>query len=81
LLFESSTNHPYLLILDEPRQQNLDLDTFNKFLDELYLLKKEYPKRLQIIVASSEEGKIKEKDIRLYLNERDNKLIKEIIEE
>lgn len=81
LLFEGSTNHPYLLILDEPRQQNLDLDTFNKFLDELYFLKKEYPKRLQIIVASSEEGKIKEKDIRLYLNQRDNKLIKEIIEE
>lgn len=81
LIYNNSTNHPYLLVLDEPRQQNLDLDTFNQFLNELYLLKKEYPKQLQIIVASSEEGDIKEEDIRLYLNKIDNKLIKEIIEE
>ncbi|QIC49766.1 hypothetical protein GAG94_08555 [Lysinibacillus sphaericus] len=80
LIYYNSTNHPYLLILDEPRQQNLDLDTFNQFLNELYLLKKEYPKQLQIIVASSEEGNIKEEDIRLNLNKVDNKLIKEIIE-
>ncbi|MGE8000245.1 hypothetical protein ACQKOF_16470 [Lysinibacillus sp. NPDC093190] len=81
LIYYNSANHPYLLILDEPRQQNLDLDTFNQFLNELYLLKKEYPKQLQIIVASSEEGNIKKEDIRLYLNKVDNKLIKEIIEE
>ncbi|WP_010094597.1 hypothetical protein [Ornithinibacillus scapharcae] len=81
LIFNNSTNHPYLLVLDEPRQQNLDLDTFNQFLNELYLLKKDYPKQIQIIIASSEEGNIKEEDIRLYLNKVDNKLIKEIIGE
>lgn len=81
LIYYNSTNHPYLLVLDEPRQQNLDLDTFNQFLNELYLLKKEYPKQIQIIVASSEEGNVKEEDIRLYLNKTDNKLIKEINEE
>ncbi|MEH7191838.1 hypothetical protein V7074_00855, partial [Bacillus safensis] len=69
-----------LLVLDEPRQQNLDIDTFNQFLNELYLLKNEYPKQLQIILASSEEGTVKKEDIRLYLNKTDNKLIKEINE-
>ncbi|MBS4203528.1 hypothetical protein KHA88_05450 [Bacillus sp. FJAT-49754] len=78
LIFGDSTNHPYFLVLDEPRQQNLDLDTFNQFLDELYQLKEEFPKQLQIIVASSEEGNIKDEDIRLYLNKINNKLIKEI---
>lgn len=80
LIYSNSTNHPYLLVLDEPRQQNLDIDTFNQFLNELYLLKNEYPKQLQIILASSEEGTVKKEDIRLYLNKTDNKLIKEINE-
>lgn len=69
LKYKSSTNHPLLLILDEPRQQNLDMDTFNKFLDQFKCLKKKYPKQFQIILASSEKGNYKDEDIRLDLKE------------
>ncbi len=79
LLYKDSTNHPFFLILDEPRQQNLDFDTFNHFLEQLYEIKEEYPKQFQVIIASSEKGKIEEEDIRLTLN-KNNKLIKEISE-
>lgn len=78
LVFKEDTNHPFLLILDEPRQQNLDIETFNTFLKELYSLQNVYPGKLQVILASSEKGLIKENDIRLHLNES-NYLIKEFI--
>ncbi|HFJ9423023.1 TPA: AAA family ATPase [Bacillus paranthracis] len=80
LKYKNSTNHPFFLILDEPRQQNLDFDTFNHFLDQLNDIKKNYPKQFQVILASSEKGNIQEKDIRLTLNKENNKLIKEIDE-
>lgn len=80
LKYKDSTNHPFFLILDEPRQQNLDFDTFNHFLDQLNDIKKDYPKQFQVILASSEKGNIQEKDIRLILNKENNKLIKEINE-
>ncbi|UPG66091.1 hypothetical protein [Metabacillus endolithicus] len=80
LIYEDSTNHPFFLVMDEPRQQNLDFDTFNHFLEQLYEIKEEYPKQFQVIVASSVKGKIEEKDVRLILNKVNNKLIKEITE-
>lgn len=80
LIYEDSTNHPFFLVMDEPRQQNLDFDTFNHFLEQLYEVKEEYPKQFQVIVASSVKGKIEEKDVRLILNKVNNKLIKEITE-
>ncbi|GAB6427930.1 hypothetical protein bcgnr5378_13750 [Bacillus cereus] len=67
LEYSESTNHPLFLILDEPRQQNLDINTFNKFLEQFDLLKGEYPKKFQVILASSEKGKVKDEDIRLDL--------------
>ncbi|WP_179877733.1 AAA family ATPase [Bacillus thuringiensis] len=78
LAFKTDINHPLLLILDEPRQQNLDIETFNTFLKELYSLQKKYSGEFQVILASSEKGSIREKDICLYLNE-DNYLIKELV--
>jgi ABC-type molybdenum transport system ATPase subunit/photorepair protein PhrA len=80
LKYKNSTNHPFLLILDEPRQQNLDFETFNHFLEQLDSIKKDYPKQFQLILASSEKGKIKEQDIRLFLSKVNNKLIKKIDE-
>jgi len=77
LEYESDTNHPFLLILDEPRQQNLDIETFNAFLTELYSLQRKYPKQFQVIIASSEKGSCKDKDIRLHLSEK-NYLIQEV---
>ncbi|WP_242301751.1 AAA family ATPase [Bacillus cereus group sp. BfR-BA-01361] len=80
LIYKKSTNHPCLLILDEPRQQNLDFDTFNHFLEQLYELKKDYPEQFQVILASSVKGNILDGDIRLFLSKVNNKLIKQIIE-
>jgi DNA repair exonuclease SbcCD ATPase subunit len=77
LEFKLDTNHPFLLILDEPRQQNLDIETFNSFLDELYSLQREFPNQFQVILASSEKGCCEDKDIRLYLSEN-NYLIQEL---
>ncbi|MEH7387634.1 hypothetical protein V7147_19860 [Bacillus sp. JJ1521] len=79
LEFKLDTNHPFLLILDEPRQQNLDIETFNAFLEELYSLQKTHSNQFQIILASSEKGLCKDKDILLHLSE-DNYLLKELIE-
>ncbi len=76
LEFKSDTHHPFLLILDEPRQQNLDIETFNTFLNELYSLQKKFPNQFQVIVASSEKGSCKDQDIRIHLNEN-NYLINE----
>lgn len=80
LIYQKLTNHPFLLILDEPRQQNLDFDTFNHFLEQLYELKKDYPEQFQVILASSVKGNILDGDIRLFLSKVNNKLIKQIIE-
>lgn len=79
LKYKSDTNHPFLLILDEPRQQNLDIETFNAFLNELYSLQSKYTNQFQVIIASSEKGECKDEDIRLHLRE-DNYLLKELIE-
>jgi len=79
LKYKSDTNHPFLLILDEPRQQNLDIETFNAFLNELYSLQSKYTNQFQVIIASSEKGECKDEDIRLHLQE-DNYLLKELIE-
>ncbi|RDE32925.1 hypothetical protein DV713_13790 [Parageobacillus thermoglucosidasius] len=78
LEFKDSVNHPMLLIMDEPRQQNLDLDTFNKFLDIFSKLKKEYPEtQFQVIIASSEKGNCQESNISLDLGDN-SYLIQEI---
>ncbi|WP_233414680.1 coiled-coil domain-containing protein [Thermaerobacillus caldiproteolyticus] len=79
LEFNPDTNHPFVLILDEPRQQNLDIETFNKFLSELNKLKKEYPQKFQVILASSDKGSCNEENIRLHLH-NDNYLLKELDE-
>ncbi|AAP11983.1 hypothetical protein ACJTAD_15695 [Bacillus cereus] len=80
ILYKDSTNHPFILMFDEPRQQNLDFDTFNHFIEELYQIQVEYPKCFQVILASPVKGNIKAQDLRLALNKVNNKLIKEIIE-
>ncbi|OXS72149.1 hypothetical protein B1B01_07075 [Priestia filamentosa] len=80
LKFKNSINHPFILILDEPRQQNLDFDTFNHFLEQLFDIKKDYPKQFQVIIASSVKGNCTKEDIILNLNKVNNKLIKEIKE-
>jgi chromosome segregation ATPase len=77
LEYKLDTHHPFLLILDEPRQQNLDIETFNSFLKELYSLQRKYPNQFQVILASSEKGSCKGKDILLHLSEN-NYLIKEL---
>ncbi|MEE3952812.1 AAA family ATPase [Peribacillus frigoritolerans] len=77
LRFKSEINHPFLLILDEPRQQNLDMETFNAFLEELYSLQKNNPNQFQVILASSEKGSCNDNDIRVHLDEN-NYLIKEL---
>jgi hypothetical protein len=47
------TNHPGLLILDEPRQQNLDWSNFSAILERLALSKKA---NQQVIVATSDSS-------------------------
>jgi len=77
--FKVDTNHPFILIMDEPRQQNLDIETFDKMLNDLYKLQKDTPNQFQVILASSEQGECREEDIRIFLDDN-NYLIKEINE-
>ncbi|WP_151735372.1 AAA family ATPase [Paenibacillus tengchongensis] len=76
LEFKEDVNHPFLLIMDEPRQQNLDMHSFNEFMELLKGLKKNHPKGFQVIIASSERGNCEEKDISLNLGKE--YLIKEM---
>lgn len=80
LKYTDATHHPLILVFDEPRQQNLDIDTFNHFIGQLYDIKKQYSKQFQVILASSEKGEIRDEDIKLSLNKVDNKLIRIIYE-
>ncbi|PEZ01348.1 hypothetical protein CN326_21535 [Bacillus sp. AFS018417] len=68
LEYKNATNHPLLLILDEPRQQNLDLDSYIKFTDLLRGLQIQFPGQFQIIMASGDKGSLSEEDISLNLN-------------
>ncbi|QOH63196.1 hypothetical protein DI243_18020 [Paenibacillus polymyxa] len=67
LKFSNDVQHPFMLIMDEPRQQNLDLQTFNNFLSLFDDLKKDYPNKFQLILLSSEKGNRSGKDIALDL--------------
>lgn len=67
LKFSEAVQHPFLLILDEPRQQNLDIHTFNNFLSLFEILREKYPNKFEVIIASSEKGNINKKDITLDL--------------
>ncbi|SEK18979.1 AAA domain-containing protein [Paenibacillus sp. cl141a] len=67
LKFAKDVQHPFLLIMDEPRQQNLDIQTFNNFLLLFDSLKKEYPNKFQVIILSSEKGDRSGHDIALDL--------------
>lgn len=67
LNYTDSVQHPFLLIMDEPRQQNLDIQTFNNFLSLFKELKEEYPDQFQVIIASSEKGSALFEDLSLDL--------------
>jgi UDP-N-acetylglucosamine 2-epimerase len=67
LNYADSVQHPFMLVMDEPRQQNLDIETFNKFLALFEELKKEYPNKFQVIIASSEKGNVSQGDLSLDL--------------
>ncbi|WP_033829727.1 hypothetical protein [Bacillus andreraoultii] len=75
LEFKKATNHPLILILDEPRQQNLDLESYNKFTNFLIKLRKKFPSQFEIILASGDKGSLSESDISLNLE--NNYLIQE----
>jgi ABC-type Mn2+/Zn2+ transport system ATPase subunit len=62
LHYSEKTNHPLLIILDEPRQQNLDITTFNKFVNIFEKLRKKYKGKFQLIITSSKQGAFKESD-------------------
>ncbi|MFX3636857.1 MAG: hypothetical protein ACE3L7_02260 [Candidatus Pristimantibacillus sp.] len=62
LYFKYDVNHPFLLIMDEPRQQNLDPFSFNEFMKLLKELQENHPKEYQVIIASSEKGDCEEED-------------------
>ncbi|OZQ64383.1 hypothetical protein CA596_28985 [Paenibacillus odorifer] len=76
LEFKEDVNHPLILIMDEPRQQNLDMHSFNEFMNLLKGLQKKHPKGYQVIITSSEKGNCEEKDITLYMGKE--YLIKEM---
>lgn len=61
------TNYPKILIFDEPRQQNLDEETFNEFTKILKSLEKEFKGEIQIIFTSGNKGTLKEEDTVLDL--------------
>jgi hypothetical protein len=67
LNFSNSVQHPFLLIMDEPRQQNLDMRTFNSFLSLFYQLRLDYSGQFQVIIASSEKGEVRDEDLSLDL--------------
>lgn len=74
---EKDTNHPKILIFDEPRQQNLDKDTFNAFTTILKSLAKEHKGEIQIIFTSGNTGLLEENHTVLDLG-KDTFLIQEI---
>ncbi len=55
---EKNTNFPRILILDEPRQQNLDIETFKKFTDVLLEFADLHKSEIQIIFTSGNKGSI-----------------------
>lgn len=63
----TSTNFPKILILDEPKQQNLDDGTFDKFTSYL----KEFTKDedVQVIIASGNMGKLSNHDVLIHLED------------
>jgi hypothetical protein len=67
LHFSSKTFHPGVLLLDEPRQQNLDLGSYKKLTKLYFDLAVKYSGKYQIIFTSGNRGVIKPEDIRLDL--------------
>ncbi|MCE0453028.1 hypothetical protein [Brevibacillus sp. AF8] len=67
LNYEDSVQHPLLLLMDEPRQQNLDIKTFNCFIDLFRELEKKYQGKFQVIIASSEKGSVSDTELALDL--------------
>lgn len=74
--YKKYTNHPLILIIDEPKQQNLDNDTYEKFTNILYELCKNN-RDIQVIITSGSIGTVKEENIAVNLG-KDEYLIKEI---
>lgn len=65
--YKKSVNHPQILLLDEPRQHNLDESTYNKFTN--YLLNLTQKTGVQIIITSGNKGTIPKENIALNLND------------
>jgi len=73
------TNHPMLLILDEPKQQDMSIENFRSFLQELSQYKNE-----QILVFASFENSDEAfdeatRDVRFSLKRIEDKLIKPVV--
>jgi hypothetical protein len=73
------TNHPMLLIFDEPKQQDMALENFHSFLSELAAYKEQ-----QILVFASFENTDESfeeatKGLAFHLNRVEEKLIKPIL--
>lgn len=77
LFYSDKTKHPGFLVIDEPRQQNLDLESFKK-LTEIYVeICNKYKDKSQIIFASGNRGTFKTSQIKVELG-KTNYLIKKL---
>lgn len=62
-----SMNYPGLMIIDEPKQQNLDNATFTRFTD--YLTDFKENEGIQIVFASGNKGSLTDEDLLVHLDE------------
>ncbi|MFC9600200.1 AAA family ATPase [Peribacillus butanolivorans] len=68
---EKDTNFPRILIFDEPRQQNLDEQTFKKFTDLILEIANQYEDKIQIIFTSGNKGSLLNEHMVLDLGTND----------
>lgn len=80
LHYKDSVQHPFLLIMDEPRQQNLDIKAFNSFLALFKELETKYKGKFQAIIASSEKGDAGRSDLALDLG-ADTYLLQPVVDD
>ncbi|MCC8359766.1 hypothetical protein [Salinimicrobium sediminilitoris] len=76
---EKGGNHPNLLMFDEPKQQDMSIDDFGKFLKELSSYKEAQTLLFASFENSDETFKKATSEIEFHLNFIDDKLIKPIL--
>lgn len=77
LYYSKNTKHPGFLIIDEPRQQNLDLDSFKKLTEIYVAICNDYKDKSQIIFASGNRGVFKTSQVKVELG-KTNYLIQKL---